>query len=70
MTLTKTYLLVAVLGTQTQIVKQGVIQLVQSEKTKLQKEVQWKRYTFQVRTPGGYKAIKIWNPKKHKKTEI
>lgn len=54
-----TFLLVAILGKQTQIVKEGAIGLIQSTKKKLSKEIQWKKYKFQVRTPEGYKHIKI-----------
>ncbi len=54
-----TFLLVAILGKQTQIVKEGAIGLIQDTKSKLSKESQWKKYKFQVRTPEGYKHIKI-----------
>ncbi len=59
MTKTETFLLVSVFGTQTKIVKEGPIQLIQAEKKKLSKEPQWRKFSFQIRTPEGYKAVKI-----------
>lgn len=55
----KKFLLIAILGTKTQIVKEGSIEIVQATKSKLKKEQQWKRYVFQIRTVDGYKNVKI-----------
>lgn len=62
-----TFLLVSILGKQTQIVKEGSIGLIQSTKKKHEKEPQWKNYKFQVRTPEGYKHIRILANKLDKK---
>ncbi len=69
MTTTKntTFYLVAIGLGQNKIVKEGSIGLIQSEKTKLQKEQAWKNYYFQIRTPEGYKAIKVLTKKGQKK---
>ena len=59
MTDNKKFLLVAIGFGQNKIVKEGTVQIVQAEKSKLKKEKQWKGYTFQVRTPEGYAAVKV-----------
>lgn len=59
----KTFLLVSVFGTQTRVEKEGPIQVIQALKSKWQKEPQWKKYYFQVRSPEGYRYIKILPPK-------
>lgn len=61
------FLLVAVGLGKTQIVKQGPIGLIQAEKSRLQKEPQWRNFFFQVRTPAGYAAVKILTKKGQKK---
>lgn len=58
-----TFLLVSIYGTQTKIEKEGSITLIQAEKTRLQKEPQYKKYYFQVRTVEGFKHIKILTKK-------
>ena len=63
MTQSNNFLLVSVYGTQTKIEKEGPIQLIQFEKTRLQKEPSYKKYYFQVRTPEGYRHIKILTKK-------
>ncbi len=63
----QTFLLVSILGTRTNIEAQGNIGLVQSTKKRLSKEPQWKKFKFQVRTPEGYKHVKILTDKKQKK---
>lgn len=65
--MTQNFLLVSVYGTQTKIEKEGHISLIQHEKTTLQKLPQWKKYYFQVRTPEGYKFVKILTKKGQKK---
>ncbi len=62
----KKFLLIAIGLGQNKIVKEGGIKVVQSEKTRLQKEAAWKKYIFQVRTPEGYAAIKVYDPKNKK----
>lgn len=59
----KAFLLVSILGTQTKIEKEGPITMVQFFKKKWSAEPQWKKYKFQVRSPEGYKAVKIWTKK-------
>lgn len=53
------FLLVSVFGSITKIVKEGHIAIIQAEKSKLKKLPQWRKFIFQVRTPEGYKAVKI-----------
>lgn len=55
--------LVAIRGKQTQIVKEGIITIIQSEKKKLEKLPQWKGYIFQVRNVDAYKNWPIYDPK-------
>ena len=62
----KKFLLVAIGLGQNKVVKEGTVEIVQSEKSKLKKLPQWKGYKFEVRTPEGYAAVKVL-PKKIKK---
>lgn len=59
----QTFLLVSIFGKQTKIEKEGPIGMIQFWKKKWAAEPQWKKYTFQVRTKGGYDHIKILPPK-------
>ncbi len=63
----ETFLLVSIFGTQTKIVKEGPIGIIQAEKKKLSALPQWKKYKFQVRSIPGYAAVKILTDKKEKK---
>ncbi len=58
------FILVAVKGTHHEPVKEGVVTIVQSERTRLKKEPAWKGWLFQVRTPEGYKAVPILKVKR------
>ncbi len=60
----ETFLLVAIKGSSTRVVKEGVIKIIQGEKSKLKKDYNWKGWIFQVRTPEGYKKVKILIDKK------
>lgn len=62
-----TFLLVSVYGTQTKVEREVPITIIQAEKTRLQKEPQYRKYYFQVRTPEGYKHIKVLTKKGQKK---
>jgi len=54
-------ILVAIKGQRTQIVAGPLpVGIIQAKKKLLAKEIQWKGYTFQVRTEDGYKAVKIY----------
>lgn len=56
----KTAVLVSILGTQTKIEREGSWPAMGALKKAWSKLPQWKRYKFQVRSPEGYKAVKIW----------
>ena len=55
----KKMLLIAIKGTRTQIVAEGVAPILQIKKTALKKEIQWKGYTWDIRNPDAYKAMPI-----------
>ncbi len=61
-----TFVLVAVKGKTHQPVKEGIVTIVQAERTKLQSSASWTGWIFQIRTPAGYKAVPIL-PKDYKK---
>lgn len=63
----ETLLLVAIKGKHTQVVKEGVAEILQGEKKKLCKNIAWKGWSFQIRTKAGYAAVKIWTRKPKKK---
>jgi hypothetical protein len=56
----ETLLLVAVKGTRSQIIKEGIASILTTEGKKLKKETAWKGYYFQLRSKDGYKAKPIW----------
>jgi len=65
MTTEKTFLLVQVgKGINKPIYGPRSITLVQAEKKRLKNLVQYKEYDLQVRTPAGYKAVKVYDTKK------
>ncbi len=51
--------LVAVKGTSTRVVKEGVPKILGAEKKRLIASGNWKGWVFQIRNPAGYAKVKI-----------
>lgn len=59
MATSKKMLLISILGNRTQIVAEGIVQILQKKKAELKKQTQWKKYEFDIRNEQAYKAHPI-----------